>query len=45
MSTLIKFQGKVRFEGKTVIEIIPWLLKTGFWNDQGIWDDFSLWND
>lgn len=23
----------------------PWILATGFWNDDGVWDDNAVWID
>ena len=25
--------------------IFPWILDTGFWNDNGVWKDTSVWVD
>lgn len=31
--------------GVTVLLPFEWILKMGYWNDNGIWDDTALWID
>lgn len=28
-----------------IVPLAPWILATGFWNDEGAWDDAATWND
>ena len=45
MSNLVKIIGNVKIQGNTIFKVIPWLLATGFWSDEGIWKDNDNWVD
>lgn len=45
--SLLKIYGKAKILGKTLVEVIvvPFILATSYWNDNGIWIDSSNWQD
>ena len=45
MSKAVKILGNVKILGKTIFEGIPWILSTGFWDDEKIWKDNDNWVD
>jgi hypothetical protein len=43
MSNLVKILGNTKILGTAVFKVIPWLLATGSWSDEGIWKDVETW--
>jgi hypothetical protein len=42
---MIKLFGKTKLEGKTIFEVIQWILSGGIWKDSGTWNDEQIWQD